>query len=243
MPKQLLSTGLFMILFWPSAPSSAQPTLDRPVSGSQGSRTVERTVAVDSGKSARVGVYTNIKKDCTSGPLPIVRLTDPPHDGRLVVKRAKVRVTGGGACPVAEVPGLIARYQSRPGFSGADKVTIEIKKPDDEAISSQTITIDVKPAIQTRSSGTTNVTPTAAPRAPNVNEPPAAAPSTSNSNQPAVPNVPNENAEVPENSSNRTSPANIFDSNLNGTSLGTSNSVDPRRPQPDDGNAATEIPH
>jgi hypothetical protein len=137
---------------------------------------------------------------------------------------------------------LVARYQSRPGFSGADKVTIEIKRPDDEAMSSQTITIDVKLAIQTRRSGTTNVNPTAAPQSPNVI--PTAAPNTSNLNQTVVPNVPNENtAEVPENSSNRTSPANTFGSNLNGTSLGISNSVDPTQPQPNDANAATEIPH
>ena len=147
MVKQLLGAALLMLLCWPYPPLSAQPTLEPPVSGgAQSSHTGKRTIVVELGKTARVGVYANIKKDCTSGPLPLIRLTEAPHDGRFVVKRAKVRVANAGTCLSLEVPGLVAFYQSRPGFSGSDKLTIEIKRPDEEAIRSQTITIDVKPA-------------------------------------------------------------------------------------------------
>ena len=141
--------------------------------------------------------------------MPIVRVTGQPRDGRLTVKQSKVRVSAGGGCPAAEVPGLIARYQSRPGFSGEDKVTIQIETPGDETIS-QAITIDVKPTSRTRA-GNKNATPTASPWAPTVNDPPTAAPTPSNLNQPAVSTVPNQKAE-PENSSNR-------NSSLNGTTL------------------------
>ena len=139
----------------------------------------------NSGKTTRVGVYGTINKECTSGPLPIIRVTEPPQHGRLVVIRAKVRISGGGGCPVTELPGLIARYQSRPDFSGADKFTIVIKRPDVEAISTQTIILNVTPANQ----------PT------NVIQPPAS--QMPNNNPPAAPNVPNDNTDEGTESSGR----------------------------------------
>ena len=138
MANQLIGASLFVLFCWSRSILAAQ-ALDPPIS-----RQVERTVAVESGKTARVGAYANVKKDCTSGPLPVIRLTGPPQEGRFVVKRARIRISKADTCLSAEVPGLVALYRSRPGFSGADKITIEIKIPDGET-RSQTITINVKP--------------------------------------------------------------------------------------------------
>jgi hypothetical protein len=41
----------------------------------------------------RVGVYVNVRPDCTSGPLPSIQLTSPPENGRVTVKKAKVTTT------------------------------------------------------------------------------------------------------------------------------------------------------
>ena len=123
---------------------SAQQNQEPPASTPQTPRTIERTVAAEAGKAARIGAYINIKPDCSSGALPILRLSEAPQGGRVVIKRAKIRVTNAGACLSAEVPGYVAFYQSRPDFSVADKVAIEIKLPDRDTVRVQKITINVR---------------------------------------------------------------------------------------------------
>jgi hypothetical protein len=39
-------------------------------------RTVERSIAVPN-KDTQIGVYLNVLADCTSGPLPTIRLVSP----------------------------------------------------------------------------------------------------------------------------------------------------------------------
>jgi hypothetical protein len=137
--------GLFVIIFFCSVTfAPAQQNAVPPASAQQNSRTVERTMTAESGKVARIGAYMNIKSDCTSGPLPILRLTEAPQGGKVVIKSAKVRVTNVGACLSTEAPGLIAFYQSRPDFSGPDKVAIEAKFPDRDSVNVQKITINVR---------------------------------------------------------------------------------------------------
>ena len=58
------------------------------------------------------------------------------------VKRAKVQATNYRQCLALDVPGYVAFYQSRPGFSGSDRVTLEIKHPDGR-IEIQKITVTV----------------------------------------------------------------------------------------------------
>src|SRR5262249_10924693 len=41
----------------------------------------------------RVGVYVNVRPDCTSGPLPSIQLTSPPENGKVTVKKARVTAT------------------------------------------------------------------------------------------------------------------------------------------------------
>jgi len=38
-------------------------------------------------------VYLNVLPDCTSGPLPTIRLVNPPTAGKVVVKTAKAKAT------------------------------------------------------------------------------------------------------------------------------------------------------
>jgi hypothetical protein len=131
------------LIFFSTILVSAQEQ-EPPASSPQSPRTIERTVAAEAGKAARIGVYINLKPDCTSGALPILRLTESPQGGRVVIKRAKIQVTNAGACLSTEAPGYVAFYQSRPDFSGADKVAIEIKLPDRDTVRVQKITINVR---------------------------------------------------------------------------------------------------
>jgi hypothetical protein len=89
--------------------------------------TVERSVKATSNRDAQIGIYVNVLSDCTSGPLPTIRLASPPASGKVVVKTAKVKATNYKACLALEVPAYIAIYKSQPEFSGADVLTIEVK--------------------------------------------------------------------------------------------------------------------
>jgi hypothetical protein len=93
-------------------------------------QTVERSVKAQPDKDVRVGIYVNVQPDCTSGPLPTIRLSDPPSNGRVVVKRANVGATNYKQCLSLQVPGLVAFYRSKPGFSGTDTLSLEVKLPD-----------------------------------------------------------------------------------------------------------------
>ena len=93
-------------------------------------RTVERRAKGPSGANIRIGMYINVKPDCTSGPLPTIRLVGVPENGKVNVRRVNVQATNYRQCLALSVPGYIAFYRSRPGFSGTDLVTLEIKLPD-----------------------------------------------------------------------------------------------------------------
>jgi hypothetical protein len=76
-----------------------------------------------------VGVYVNVKPDCTSGPLPSIQLISAPENGKVTVKQGKLTGTKYRQCLAIEVPGFIAFYRSRPDFMGVDVLTLEVKFP------------------------------------------------------------------------------------------------------------------
>lgn len=92
-------------------------------------QTVERNVKALPNKDTQIGLYINVKPDCTSGPLPIIRLAASPASGRVVVKPGKVKATNYKACLALEVPAYVAFYKSPPDFVGDDTLTIEVKYP------------------------------------------------------------------------------------------------------------------
>src|SRR5690242_7058090 len=59
---------------------------------------VERTFKALPNKDTQIGVYINVLPDCTSGPLPTIRLASPPANGKVVVKNAKAKATNYKAC-------------------------------------------------------------------------------------------------------------------------------------------------
>jgi hypothetical protein len=91
--------------------------------------TVERSAKGPTAKNIRVGLYVNVRPDCTSGPLPTIRLVNPPANGTLTIKRGKVNATNYKQCLALEVPGFVAFYKSKADFTGTDVTTIEVKYP------------------------------------------------------------------------------------------------------------------
>lgn len=78
--------------------------------------TVERSVKTLPNRDTQIGVYLNVLPDCTSGPLPTIRLVSPPTAGKVVVKTAKAKATNYKACLALEVPAYVAFYKSPPNF-------------------------------------------------------------------------------------------------------------------------------
>jgi hypothetical protein len=89
----------------------------------------EREVKGAAGKDIRLLVLTNVRPDCTSGPLPSVRLVTPPANGKVIVRRVKLNATNVRQCLALEVPALVAVYRSAPEFEGDDTVMVEIRLP------------------------------------------------------------------------------------------------------------------
>jgi hypothetical protein len=88
--------------------------------------TVERAVKGQAGRDIRIGVFASISPDCKAGPLPTIRLKQPPAHGAVTVKQGKLRTTNLRQCLAAEVPAFIVVYKSKPEFAGDDIVTLEV---------------------------------------------------------------------------------------------------------------------
>jgi len=89
--------------------------------------TVERSVKTLANRDTQIGVYLNVLPDCTSGPLPTIRLVTPPTAGKVIVKSVKAKATNYKACLALEVPAYVAFYKAPPEFLGDDVLTIEVK--------------------------------------------------------------------------------------------------------------------
>ena len=73
---------------------------------------VTREVKATPGRDHRVGVFTDIQPDCTSGPLPAIRLAAPPAHGAVTVKRGMLKATNFKQCLATEVPAFVAFYRA-----------------------------------------------------------------------------------------------------------------------------------
>jgi len=87
---------------------------------------LERELKAAAGREVRVGIYTNIRPDCTSGPLPAIRLVAAPAHGAVSVKRGTLKATNLKQCLGVEVPAFVAFYRAAEDFNGADEFELEI---------------------------------------------------------------------------------------------------------------------
>jgi hypothetical protein len=90
----------------------------------------EREFKAAPGKDLRVGVYTDIRPDCTSGPLPAIRLAAQPAHGAVTVKRGMLKATNLKQCLATEAPAFVAFYRAALDFRGSDQFALEITWPD-----------------------------------------------------------------------------------------------------------------
>lgn len=87
---------------------------------------IQRDIKAAPGRDVRVGIYSSIQPDCTSGPLPAIRLASAPAHGAVTVKRATLKATNLKQCLATEVPAFVAFYRAAQDFNGADQFDLEI---------------------------------------------------------------------------------------------------------------------
>jgi hypothetical protein len=88
--------------------------------------TVQREVKGKPDTNINAGIFATIRKDCTAGPLPAVRLVAPPAHGKVTVKQGKLRATNVKNCLGMELPAFVAIYRSARDFVGQDRFTLEV---------------------------------------------------------------------------------------------------------------------
>jgi len=94
--------------------------------------TVTRSETAPSGKSVRLVIAPNLKKDCSSGPLPEIKVVTAPKNGSLITKAGKIKTPAKYRCPGKEAAVQAIFYQSNAGYTGEDAVGVEIKNADGE---------------------------------------------------------------------------------------------------------------
>jgi hypothetical protein len=116
-----------------------------PVSAHGQTPTLERQVRGKPDSNINAGIFTTIRKDCTAGPLPAVRLVAPPAHGKVTVKQGRLRATNLKQCLGLDLPAFVAIYRSIPDFIGQDVFTLEVSGAEGKSqIQRITVTI-IKP--------------------------------------------------------------------------------------------------
>jgi hypothetical protein len=117
-----------------------------------------RSVEAQPGRPLRLGVYAVVKRDCSTGPLPEIKVTTAPKKGALAVRSAKLRTNRLIRCPQLETPVQVVLYQANPGSTGPDEVSYNVNNQDGR-IQSHTfkITITARPSTTPHSEPTTEL--------------------------------------------------------------------------------------
>lgn len=101
-----------------------------------------RTKTVAPGKTVRIEIAPNLKKDCSPGPMPEFKVSGPPKNGSVITKVGKLKTPASYRCPNKEAAVQALFYQPNNGFTGTDEVTFEVKNSDGQ-VQTQTVKITV----------------------------------------------------------------------------------------------------
>src|ERR1700750_530685 len=98
----------------------------------------QRTKTVAPGKTVRLVIAPNLKKDCSPGPMPEFKVSGSPKNGSVITKVGKLKTPASYRCPNKEAMVQALFYQPNGGFTGADEVTFEVRNADGQ-VQTQTI--------------------------------------------------------------------------------------------------------
>lgn len=91
---------------------------------------INRTETATTGKAARLAVAPNLKKDCSAGPIPEVRIVTTPKNGSLITRVGKLKTPASYRCPNVEAQVQGVFYQSKANYTGDDQAVFDIKTSD-----------------------------------------------------------------------------------------------------------------
>ena len=80
--------------------------------------TVTRSKTVAPGKTVRLEIAPNLKKDCTPGPMPEFKVSGAPKNGSVITKVGKLKTPASYRCPNKEAAVQALFYQPNGGFTG-----------------------------------------------------------------------------------------------------------------------------
>ena len=104
--------------------------------------TIERQIKGKADVNINAGIFVSLRRNCTAGPLPAVRLLMPPAHGKVALKQGRIRATNFKQCLGIDLPAFIAFYRSTRDFVGQDLFTIEVTGADGKVqIQQVTVTI------------------------------------------------------------------------------------------------------
>lgn len=83
-----------------------------------------------SAKAVQLGYYGFARKDCEAGPLPAIRVVEPPKSGTLTIRRGILTTNRLAGCPALRVPAQVAFYTARAGASGTDHIVYVVSNAD-----------------------------------------------------------------------------------------------------------------
>ena len=103
------------------------------------------SIEVTAGKPVQLSYHASANKNCAPAPPPTVRVTQPPKDGALIVRKAVLTTDKIAGCPKLKTPVQVVFYQARADYAGPDHVGYEATNSNGE-VASYDVTITVKPA-------------------------------------------------------------------------------------------------
>jgi hypothetical protein len=88
---------------------------------------VYETAQAVTGTPVQIGVFARANNaECKSGPLPEIRVLQPPEHGALTVKKGTLKTDRYPKCPGLRVNAQVLFYQSRANYVGTDSVAFEV---------------------------------------------------------------------------------------------------------------------
>jgi len=121
--RALRHTVLAAVLL--SAPAVLAQGVDNPDS-------VRSPVSVAAGKVVQIAVLNPLKRDCSPGAAPTLRVPGLPKHGRVIATTASIATGKKNRCPDKQVSGQVVVYQANANYSGPDAVEIEVETAEGE---------------------------------------------------------------------------------------------------------------
>jgi hypothetical protein len=101
------------------------------------------SIEVLAGKPVQLSYHASAHKNCTPAMPPTVRITQPPKDGVLTVRKAVLTTDKIAGCPRLKTPVQVLFYEAHADYAGPDHVGYEVIDSNGE-VSSYDVTITVK---------------------------------------------------------------------------------------------------